>query len=812
MHISPKQIAEIIGIASGGLSEEKRHFIPAFDSRIMPYGSHNLFFAFGEKGAQSCLDAYQKGCRFFISENKIKDSLPDAILYYVPNTLQALQELAQYQRAQFSRDVIGVTGSNGKTIVKEWIAQFSRSDLHIAKNPGSYNSQMGVPLSLLLLSEDADAAIFEAGISQKGEMDKLEQLIRPRIGIFTFWGDAHIAQFHSKEELLQEKMLLFRHCDQIILEKNAASTSIIKKTYPEKEYIEVSIKDTDADTCILFKNGKIQWFQRGKELGSYTFHRRDHASLLNLALAIQGALLLGISQEQIGLQIPFLVVPEGRLRLLNGIHSCKILNDSYSADMQSLKTALEELQHMPEMFTRTLILSDFPETYPGHDLYVEMADLCNTYPIHKVILIGSKISAYSHLFHGFSTSFKGTREAMEELNPDSFFREAILIKGARSFRLEQLVALLEEQNHECTLEINLDAISHNFKQHKLLLPEKTKLMLMVKAFSYGTGSVEMARHLEYLGADYLSVAYADEGVQLRKAGIRLPIMVMSPEIPGLNAILHYKLEPEVYNFRSLQFILKAAEMASGGDQVRIHIKLDTGMHRLGFMPEETDRLIDLLIENPLLHVASIFTHLVGADDPELDTFSREQIRRFRSESSKITQAIGYRPLLHFQNSAGIARFSESESDMARLGIGIYGYTGATDFIEKLQPALSFKTVITAIREIEEPETVGYNRRGKIKGKARIATISAGYADGIDRKLGLGRYKVKIGDQFAPTIGSICMDMTMVDVTHIPCNEGDEVILFGPDHPLEGMAEKCDTIPYEILTGIGQRVKRIYIKE
>lgn len=812
MQITLNNIATILQLDSIPNGDQILNLSPAFDSRNLSDARQTLFFAFGSKGALSAKDAFDKGCRVFICEQALSLPSNQAQIFKVDNTLIALQKLAKFIRQNFHNPVIGITGSNGKTIVKEWIAQFAAPEIKITKNPASYNSQMGVPISVLYLEKDSQAAIFEAGISEPNEMKFLRDIIQPNIGIFTFLGDAHDQNFESKHHKLIEKIKLFESTQTIICEYQSPAWFELKLQFPDKNLIGVSAIHADADLFLQSKDKQIQWTYKGKAQEAFYFQRHDNASILNLALAIAGALQLNISIETILRTIPILALPQGRLRLQNGINNSKILNDSYSADLQSLKIALEELNQMPESFSRTLILSDFQAHSDKAHLYKEIAALCNLYHAQKVILIGPDINEFAGLFHNHTSSFLSTQDALEELNPEAFQNEVILIKGSRACKLEKIAALLEAQNHECTLEINLDAISNNFKQFKNKLDPKTKLMVMVKAFSYGAGSVEMARHLEYLGADYLAVAYADEGVQIRKAGISLPIMVMSPELPSLNALHVYHLEPEIFSFKSLKLITNEIDNLGLENTLPIHIKIDTGMHRLGFMPNEIDELIHILKLYPQLKIASIFTHLVGAEDEKLDEFSQTQIQRFKLASQQIISAIGYTPLLHYQNSSGIARFSDPDVQMARLGIGIYGYSSEVALNKTLQEALTFKTVISALREIEEPETVGYNRRGKITGKRKIATISVGYADGFSRKLGLGNYQVLIANHLCPTIGSVCMDMTMIDVTNVACQEGDEVIIFGPTLSVDLMAQKCETITYEIFTSIGQRVKRIYMKE
>lgn len=812
MILQLNEINSVLGLPLLSNNEDAFSFTPAFDSRIMGSGTHTLFFAFGTKGLQACNEAYNKGCRHFICEENPLLPASDSHVFIVENTLVALQKLASYVRSKYQNPLIGITGSNGKTIVKEWISQFLAPQFIVTKNPGSYNSQIGVPLSLLLLQENTQIGVFEAGISKPKEMVALAQLMQPTIGVFTFLGVAHEENFENAKQILIEKSTLFESCQQIIVEADSLAETHFKNRFPHKEIIRINTSNKNVDYALI-KNGELfTWFEKGKELGSFSFHRNDKASILNLLLAMAAARNSGADLQHIFRIIPLLSVPIGRLRLQNGVHNSKIVNDSYVADIASLKIALEELNQIPNIYSKTLILSDFPAQKDQDKLYKDIVNLCNQYNPSKVLLIGSEISKYATQFNGFSSSFLKTEDALQELNTDSFSNEAILIKGSRAFELEKIAAILEEQNHECFLEINLDAISKNVKAFKAKLSPECKLMVMVKAFSYGTGSVEMGRHLEYIGADYLAVAYADEGVQLRKAGIQLPIMVMSPETPSINAIKTYNLEPEVYSFRTLDLILQELENASVNQNITIHIKIDTGMHRLGFMPNEIEKLANKLKSHPNIKIASIFTHLVGADDPDLDSFSAEQIARFKKASNSIIEAIGYKPYLHFQNSSGITRLYDNEVSMARLGIGMYGYSSDASMKEELQVALTFKTVISAIREISEPETVGYNRRGKVKGNMKIATISVGYADGFSRRLGLGNYQVKIGEYLAETIGSICMDMCMINVTDIPCKEGDEVILFGPNHQIELMAETCGTIPYEILTGIGQRVKRIYLKE
>jgi len=812
MKIRLNELARILGSDAYSDNNSLRELQAEFDSRRIAEGSGVLFFALGEKGLQACKDAYSKGCRHFVTDRMPAETHADAFYFVTPDPLTALQNLAAAHRSRFQVPVTAITGSNGKTIVKEWLGQILSRTRRVTQNPGSYNSQIGVPVSVLNMNEDTQTGIFEAGISKPGEMQRLERIIQPQTGILTFIGDAHAENFASENAKFLEKTELFRHCHTIIAEQEGPYTSRLYTLFPEAEICCVSVQDTAAPIYIKAAGDKqVSVYRNGSLLLSCAFFRTDRTSLLNLGLAIAAALHYGTGADVLSTVIPQLFPPEGRLRIQNGINGCMLLNDTYSADFQSLKIAMEELHRLPAQLKRTLVLSDFAGNIPGEKLYSNIARLANDYQFGKVILIGREISRYATLFNGYSTSFAHTGDLLSELNPASFSQEAILIKGARSFGLERVAALLEEKNHECVLEINLDAVTHNFKHYRHLAGD-ARLMVMVKAFSYGAGAVEMARHLQYLGADYLAVAYADEGVQLRQGGIQLPIMVMSPEIPSVSALVNYRLEPEIYSFRSLQFLIQGLQELGIQQKAGVHIKIDTGMHRLGFMPGECEELAKLLAAAPQIEVRSIFTHLAAADDPEMDTFTREQLGRFYHSANLLSQKLNIKPLLHMQNTAGLERVHPQAMDMARLGIGLYGIAADPAQQPHLRSALSFKTRIAAIRSIEAPETVGYGRRGKIKGKARIATISVGYADGFPRKLGLGNYQVKIGDYLCKTLGSICMDMCMIDVTDIPCSEGDEVVLFGENPTIHQMAAAMDTIPYEVLTSIGQRVKRVYVRE
>jgi len=796
-----------------------------FDSRKLVSPEKSLFFAISTKkndGHKYIPELYKNGIRNFVISSKNEDinKLSDANFILTNNTLKALQDLCSHHRQQFNIPVLGITGSNGKTIVKEWLYQLMSPDKNIIRSPKSYNSQIGVPLSVWQLDPTNELAIFEAGISMEGEMKSLQEIIRPDIGIFTNIGSAHDENFKEKQKKIREKLKLFYGAKTLIYCKNYREIDHeILDTYELNKVEKHSWgKDSNNDLHVLNINRQTN---KTKIIGAYNNEKleidipfSDNASIENAIQCWLTLLLLGYNNEIIKLRMADLHPVAMRLELKEGINDCSIINDSYSSDINSLEIALDFLDQQQQHNKKTVILSDILQSGRQDDeLYHEVGQLLSNKGVSKIVGIGPAISKQSGNFKMEKTFYLSTEDFLNNFPFSNFYKENILLKGARVFEFEKISASLQEKTHATILEINLDSLVHNLNYFRSKLNAKTKIMAMVKAFSYGSGSYEIANILQFHHIDYLTVAYADEGVQLRNTGINVPIMVMSPDKESLEIIRKYNLEPEIYSFRILdQLINSIKDNGNRQNSFKVHIKLDTGMHRLGFEAEEIDRLVSKLRENKNIKICSIFSHLTSSEEPKHDTFTKQQIQQFREMSSKITEALEYPVLLHILNSAGINRFPEAQFDMVRLGISLYGISANKSEQENLQQIGSLKSSISQIKHINPNETIGYNRQWTTQKHTDIATIAVGYADGLNRKLGNGKGIVLINNKLVPIIGNICMDMCMVDITGINAKEGDKVIIFGKNNTISKMAETLNTIPYEILTSISQRVKRVYYRE
>jgi alanine racemase len=781
------------------------------DSRKLHDTAFGLFFALQNRrdGHAYLSDAYQAGVRsFVISDISIAtNQFPEANFYLVENTLQALQDLAAYHRNKFNYPVIGITGSNGKTIVKEWLFQLLSSNYNIVRSPKSYNSQLGVALALWEMTDNHTLAIIEAGISKPGEMDTLARMIQPTLGILTHMGEAHAEGFTSFETKLSEKLKLFK----------SVQTLVISDEYASKANVPTFVWGKHASANLHLQESNAVG---GKTLiqANYQQHPQQISIPFTDAAAVENAiccwatlLALGLSTETIFEKMGRLQAVEMRLELKNGIHNCSIIDDSYSCDVSSLTIALNFLKQQQQHVKHSLILSDIPESSVANEsLYQQIADLVQAAQVSRFIGVGPVISQFSALFPKNSAFYPNTEALVKDLPSLNFTNEAILIKGARVFAFEQLSAQLVQKVHETVLEINLNALEANLNYYRAQLLPGVKVMAMVKAFSYGSGSAEIANLLQFNRVDYLAVAYADEGIALRQSGITLPIMVMSPEIASIDTLIQYNLEPEIYSFRTLT----AIDLALKKHQkvhYPVHIKLETGMHRLGFDTEELSRLADILNNSNSMKVETIFSHLSAAEDKAEDTFTQEQINVFTHAADYLTTSLGYSFIRHLANTSGTGRWKAAQFDMVRLGIGLYGIDKTLP-LGSLQTVSRLKTTISQLKTIKPTDTIGYNRLGKLPNGGTIATVKIGYADGYDRGLGNGVGKMLVNGQLAPTIGSICMDMCMLDVTGITVAEGDEVIVFNDDLRVEDIAKKLQTIPYEVLSGISQRVKRVYYYE
>lgn len=797
------------------------------DSRKLIFPDTSLFFALHSPrrdGHQFIKELYERGVRNFVVDKEIEASAyPDANIILVANTLQSLQQLAAFHRRQFDIPVIGITGSNGKTIVKEWLNQLLEDQFNIVRSPRSYNSQIGVPLSIWQMNETNELGIFEAGISMPGEMERLEKIIQPTIGIFTNIGEAHSEGFESIGKKIEEKLMLFEEASVIIYHADDPRISEALqawKTGRSKPVQLLSWGNSDQPAVTVKQTGgpaqgmTLQLNYSGKDI-SITIPFTDEASIENAIHCICVLLYLNVPVSTLANKLQRLSPIAMRLELKDAINHCSVINDSYSADLSSLRIALDFLSQQQQHDRRTVILSDILQSGKKEPaLYREVARLLQQKKINRLIAIGERITANRSLFgalNGETAFYASTDEFIQHFNSLHFRDETILIKGARVFQFEKIDHLLARQVHQTVLEIDLNAMAHNLKQYQQILQPSTKLMAMVKAFAYGTGSFEIANLLQFHKIDYLGVAYADEGVELRKAGINIPIMVMNTGENGFDALIQYSLEPVIYSFRLLksidQFLKKEGVL-----QFPVHIEIETGMNRLGFALREVPELIGGLQKAPF-KIQSVFSHLAASEEQQQDAFTRQQADLFFDAVSQIQDALNYPFLKHIANSAAIIRHPSLQLDMVRLGIGLYGVDSAVSHKLDLREVATLKSTIAQIKHLEENETVGYNRKGLATGKLSIATIRIGYADGYPRSLGNGAGKMLVKGHLANTIGSICMDMTMIDITGIPgVQEGDEVLVFGKELSVQQVAHWAQTIPYEILTGVSQRVKRIYFEE
>jgi alanine racemase len=804
------------------------------DSRQLVHPESTLFVALvsgRNDGHRYIAELYERGvCNFLVS------TLPDpsatisgANFILVDNTLDALQKLGAAHRSRFSIPVIGITGSNGKTIVKEWLFQLMSRDKNIVRSPKSYNSQIGVPLSVWKMEPDNDMALFEAGISLPGEMEKLEPIIRPSIGIFTNIGHAHDEGFSNLDQKVEEKLRLFIRSETLIYcrdhelisskVRNATSLEQVTKfTWSRTQEANLQIirissaKSNETTLTGLFRNNEQ----------SITIPFTDEASIENAIHCWALMLFLGYQAELISDRMKTLVPIAMRLELKEAINHCSLVNDSYNSDINSLGIALDFLNQQTRHAKKTIILSDILQSgREPESLYREISGILAGKGISRIIGIGEEISRQAALFPMEKTFYKTTDDFFNLFSFSSLRDEAILLKGARIFGFERIGHALQQKSHETVLEIHLDALVHNLNYYRSKLSPGTKTMAMVKAFSYGSGSSEIANLLQFHHVDYLAVAYADEGVELRKAGITLPIMVMNPEERSFDLLFQYNLEPELYNFRVLEMLERAIPQNQGESRnpVPVHLKIETGMHRLGFEPSEVESLVRRLKKNPDLRVQSVFSHLAASEDPAEDDFTKKQIAGLKSVADKIQNSLGYPFLVHILNSAGISRFPDAQMGMVRLGIGLYGVGFNDEEQHNLRNVSTLKTIISQIKHVKAGDTIGYNRKGLVKNDRVIAILPIGYADGFSRRLGNGKGKVMISGSPAKTIGNISMDTCMVDITKLlssknspAIHEGDEVIVFGDAYPIAQLARDLGTIPYEILTGISRRVKRVYFFE
>ncbi len=810
------EIIEAVYLQQADVSCNIEHLL--IDSRRVIHPPAALFFALltGRRDGHDFIkEAYNKGVRNFIVQKKIAvEQYPEATVLLVADTLTALQQLAAFHRRQFTLPVIGITGSNGKTIVKEWLYQLLSDHYTIIRSPKSYNSQVGVPLSVWQLQPQHTLAIFEAGISQKGEMKKLQQIIQPTLGILTNIGEAHAEGFTNKQKKLNEKSILFQHASAVI----CSSEKLNDLSFTHQQIINWGTQNNNTlviNSIAKKLNETIIHFTSGTVNDSITIPFTDGASIENAITCLTVCIFLQVPIQEVSEKFKQLRPVSLRLELKSGLHNTTLINDSYSADLSSFIIALNMLQQQRQHPTRTVILSDFQLTADQEQtVYTSVAALLQSHAVNRLITVGERTKQLllPLITASIETiSFSSTAELVQQFASLDFHNESILIKGARVFELDRVAHLLEQKTHQTVLEINLSAIARNIKAHQRLLRPSTKIMAMVKAFSYGSGSYEIANLLQFMKADYLAVAFTDEGVELRKAGITLPIMVMNPEPATFDALVEHNLEPELFSFSILHAFDQYLEQ-EGINSYPVHLKIDTGMHRLGFMIDELTELCHQLTTKNSFTVQSVFSHLAASEDATEDDFTLLQAKRFDEACAFIKTQLNYSFIQHLDNSSGTIRHPQLQYDMVRLGIGMYGISPAAGSL-KLEEALLLKTTIAQIKTLQPGETVGYNRKGIITRPSKIATVRIGYADGYPRNLSNGIGYMLVNGQKAPVIGTVCMDMTMLDVTDIPnVHEGDEVIVFGPSLSVTDVAKQSGTIAYELMTGISQRVQRLHFEE
>ena len=799
------------------------------DSRSLIFTDETLFFALrstSNDGHRYVHDLYNRGVRHFVVSDYAPDfeSMDDANFLIVNDTLVALQQLAAFHRNHFSLPVVGITGSNGKTIVKEWLSQLLHAEYNTVRSPRSYNSQIGVPLSVWQINEQNNLGIFEAGISKKGEIERLEHIIRPTIGIMTNIGQAHQENFVSLIDKCREKLLLFTDAqwlisckDQTLVDKCIEEAALIcqRFTWGYSEHSNIQLQGVDK----IAKNTTITC-RFGEQTITYTIPFTDDASVENSLHCLATWVLLehviagkAVDSAAIAERMKRLEPVEMRLEVKEGRNECQVINDSYNADINSLSIALDfaRRQASDKQMDITLVLSDILQSGETADkLYANIANLVQESGVGRLIGIGTEISKHIDAFDiPQKECFTSTEAFLQSHRWKELKNEVVLLKGSRNFHFELISEQIENVAHQTTLEVNLSALVHNFNYFRSKLRAESKIVCMVKAFAYGSGAVEVAKTLQQHRCDYLAVAVADEGAELRREGITLPIMVMNPEPNSFNLLFEYQLEPEIYSFSLLKAFLKAA-VRQGVSNYPIHVKIDSGMHRLGFEPNDLPALIEILRNQENVQVQSVFSHLAGADEARFDAFTHQQIKLFTACADTVQQGLGYTFLRHILNSAGIERFPEYQFDMVRLGIGLYSISAINS--PEMETVCTLKTTVLQVKKVHEGETVGYSRNGKVAHESDIAVLPLGYADGYDRRFGNGVGKVLINGNMVPVIGNVCMDVIMVDVTGLEVHEGDSAEIFGRGISVIDAANSIGTISYELLTNVSRRVKRVYFQE
>lgn len=819
-----EKITTLIGAHHYGENAADVAFILT-DSRSLCFPEETLFFALQTNrndGHKYIPELYQRGVRNFVVTDIPADraeTYPDANFLKVSNTLKALQRLAERHRDEFDIPVVGITGSNGKTMVKEWLYQLLSPEMFVTRSPRSYNSQIGVPLSVWLMDEHTQVGVFEAGISKPGEMAALRAIIRPTIAVLTNLGTAHQENFSSMEAKCREKLVLFHDARTVVYDADDAIVHrIVSETDIQGETIAWSRRDKNAAFYVSEVKKEdamsvVSYIYKGVA-GRYSLPFIDAASVSNSIICAVVALQLGLSRDALDRRMRLLEPVAMRLEVKEGQHGCTLINDSYNSDINSLDIALDFMNRRPDHKGRrhTLILSDIYQSgKASRELYKEVSDLALKRDVEKFIGIGPQLCAQAEEIQLPEKFFFHT---VEQFIHSEVFRslhnEVILLKGARKFGFDQVTELLVKKVHETILEVNLNNVVENLNHYRSFLKPTTKLVCMIKADAYGSGSVEIAKTLQDHRVDYLAVAVADEGVTLRRNGITANVMIMNPEMTAFKTMFDYDLEPEVYSFRLLEALIRAAEK-EGITDYPVHVKLDTGMHRLGFDPTaDMKRLIDRLKHQNAIIPRSVFSHFVGSDSDAFDDFSARQFALFDAGSKQLQAAFSHKILRHMDNSAGIEHFPERQMDMCRLGLGLYGVDPRTNAM--LQNVSTLKTTILQMHCVKAGETVGYSRKGVIEHDSLIAAIPIGYADGLDRRLGNRRCYCLVNGKKAPYVGNICMDVAMIDVTGIDCREGDSVEIFGDHLPVTVLSDVLETIPYEVLTGVSTRVKRVYFQD
>ena len=826
MTYSISQIATLIGARRIGSTDGNISFLLT-DSRSLSFPEETLFFALRSSrndGHRYIEELYNRGVRNFVVDTP-QPTLDDANFLVVNDTLAALQRLAERHRDEFDIPIVGITGSNGKTVVKEWLYQLLMPSMHVTRSPRSYNSQIGVPLSVWMLNEDSAVGLFEAGISQPDEMRRLADIIQPTIGIFTSLGQAHQENFHSLEDKCREKFQLFSNCEALIYPAdNDVAFRVLRGSTFRGKTLSWSLSDSTASffvshiettPCENSAGGttRITYTYEGEE-GAYSLPYISEAEIENSITCAVAALYLGLSKEELAERMMLLEPVAMRLEVKEGRNGCTLINDSYNSDLASLDIALDFMHRRPDHKgrRRTLILSDIEQSgIAERELYRQVSDLIVSRGVEKFIGIGKALRDNANLIKiDDSRFYADTAAFLDSSDFTNLHDEVILIKGARRFSFDTITDQLVEKVHETTLEVNLSAVVANLNWYRSRMKGGTKLVCMIKADGYGAGAVEIAKTLQDHRVDYLAVAVADEGVALRKAGITANIMIMNPEMTAFKTMFDYDLEPEVYSFRLLDALRKAARK-EGITGWPIHIKLDTGMCRLGFHPvDDMPRLIDYLKNQNALIPRSVFSHFVGSDDDTFDDFSAHQFELYTKGADALQAAFSHHILRHMCNSAGIEHFPERQMDMCRLGLGLYGINPRTN--EIIHNVSSLKTTILQLRHVKAGESIGYSRRTILDRDSIIAAIPIGYADGLNRHLGNRHGYCIVNGKKAEYVGNICMDVCMIDVTDINCKEGDSVEIFGTDLPVTVLSDKLQTIPYEVLTGVSNRVKRVYFEE